>query len=305
MENMTKIICPHCKSKEIVKRGFKQTEAHGKRQRYFCKSCSKRFIPRDSFFRMRNSPQKITCALDLFCRGLSTRGVQEHFKAFFPHNSDHSTILRWIRKFSLKIANYTDNLKVQTGSYIEVDEMEFQRRKSHKRKLGTDKNWLIDGIDIKTRFMISSAYVKNRSKNNLKRILSDIKNKTDEQVKIVTTDGLTAYSNIVKQTWGYNKQIRNYNIQHKVVTQLKGEGFNIWVERLHNSIRQRTTGFRGLHGSVESAYAIMKCLEIFYNFVNKHGALNGKSPSELAIPSLQFQTPNRWLELIKLSNGNN
>lgn len=293
-------MCPHCNSKGVVRRGFKRTEAHGIRQRYFCKSCSKRFIPRDPFFRMRNSPEKITCALDLFCRGLSTRGVQEHFKAFFPHNSDHSNILRWIRKFSLRIANFTDSLKLQTGSYVEVDEMEFHRRKSHKRKLGIDKNWFIDGIDVKTRFMINSAYVKNRSQANLKKILSNIKNKTN-RIKIVTTDGLTAYENIVKQNWGYDRHTRKYNVQHKVITQSKGEGFNIWVERLHNSIRQRTTGFRGLHGSVESAYAIMKSIEIFYNFINKHGSLNGKSPSELAIPSLKFQTSNRWLELIKLS----
>ena len=146
---MVEIICSHCKSKEIVRRGYKQTESYGLRQRYFCKSCSARFIPRDTFFRMRNTPEKITCALDLFSRGLSTRGVQEHFKAFFPHNADHSSILRWIRKFSLKIADYTDNLKVQTGSCIEVDEMEFHRRKSHKRKLGIDKNWFIDAIDVK------------------------------------------------------------------------------------------------------------------------------------------------------------
>ena len=297
------IICPHCKSLEVVRRGYKQTEAHGKRQRYFCKSCSKRFIPRDPFFRMRNSPQKITCALDLFCRGLSTRGVQEHFKAFSPHNSDHSTILRWIRKFSLKIADYTDNLKVQTGSYIEVDEMEFHRRKSHKRKLEIDKNWFIDGIDVKTRFMINSAYVKNRSQVNLKKVLTNIKNKTGEQVKIITTDGLTPYPHIVKSVYGYYN-LKKGLIEHKIVTQSKGEGFNIWVERMHNSIRQRTNSFRGLHGSVESAYAIMKGIEIFYNFINKHGALNGKSPSELAIPSLQFETVNRWLELINLSNMN-
>ena len=44
-----------------------------------------------------------------------------------------------------------------------------------------------------------------------------------------------------------------------------------------------------MHGSVESAYALMKGLEIFYNFVNKHGALKGKTPSELAIPSLKFE----------------
>jgi hypothetical protein len=46
----------------------------------------------------------------------------------------------------------------------------------------------------------------------------------------------------------------------------------------------------------------MKGLEIYYNFIKKHETLKGKTPSEVAIPSLQFQTSNRWLELIKLSN---
>ena len=89
-----KLSCPNCSSEDIIKRGFRKTENRGKIQRYYCKDCSQRFIIDDGFFRMRNHPKKITCAIDLFCRGLSTRGVQEHFKAFFPHNSNHSTILR-------------------------------------------------------------------------------------------------------------------------------------------------------------------------------------------------------------------
>ncbi|KKS67108.1 MAG: hypothetical protein UV35_C0003G0019 [candidate division WWE3 bacterium GW2011_GWB1_42_6] len=149
--------------------------------------------------------------------------------------------------------------------------------------------------------MINSTYVKHRSKNNLKKVLLNIKNKTGEQVKIIQTDGLTAYENIVKQNWGYDNHLRKYKVEHRVKTQSKNEGFNIWVERMHNSVRQQTTGFRGLHSSVESAYALMKGIEIFYNFVKPHEALKGKTPSELAIPSLKFQTPNRWLELIQLS----
>ena len=294
------IVCSYCKSKEIVKRGFIHTKITGKRQRYYCKSCNKKFIPKDAFYRMRNSPQKITCALDLFFRGLSTRVVQSHFQAFFPHNSDHSTILRWIRKFSLKIANFTDNLKINSGSYAEVDEMEYHRRKSHKQKRGAEVNWFIDSIDVKTRFMVASKYAKHRSKAELRKVLHGLKNKA-ENVRIVTTDGLTAYENLVKKIWGYNRHIRNYNIQHKVVTQSKGDGFNIWVERIHNTLRQRTKTFRGFHGSVESAYAIMKGLEIYYNFIRKHEALKGKTPSEIALPNLKFETPNRWLELINLS----
>lgn len=50
-------ICPKCKSKEIIKRGFRRTENRGKLQRYNCKSYSLRFVENDGFFRMRNSPE--------------------------------------------------------------------------------------------------------------------------------------------------------------------------------------------------------------------------------------------------------
>ena len=53
--------------------------------------------------------------------------------------------------------------------------------------------------------------------------------------------------------------------------------------------------------SVESASAIMKGYELFYNFVKKHEAPKGKTPSEVAIQNLKFKTPNRWLELIEMS----
>ena len=293
-------ICQKCKSKEVIKWGKRKTDNRGLVQRYKCKSCSETFIL-DPFYRMRNTPEKITCALDLFYRGLSTRDVQQHFKAFFPHNSDHSTILRWIWKYNQRIANFTDGLQVNTGSYIEVDEMEYHRRKSHKQKLGIDKNWLINAIDVKNRFLICSNYAKHRSQNEIKNVLSNVKSKSNN-VKIIQTDGLTAYENIVKKNWGYDNKLRKYKIEHKVKTQLRGEGFNIWVERLHNSIRQRTQNFRGFHGSVNSAYNLMKGYEIYYNFIRKHEALKGKTPSDLAT-DLKFESENRWLELIKMSKN--
>ena len=80
----------------------------------------------------------------------------------------------------------------------------------------------------------------------------------------------------------------------------KGEGFNIMIERLHNNIRQRTKTFRGFHGSVQSANAIMKGYEVYYNFITKHQAIN-KCPYELAVPELKLNSNNKWLELIKLS----
>ena len=71
-----KIICPYCKSKNVIKWCKRKTENRGLIQRYKCKDCNKYFTIDDGFFRMRNDPKKITLSIDLFFRGVSTRKVQ-------------------------------------------------------------------------------------------------------------------------------------------------------------------------------------------------------------------------------------
>ncbi len=113
-----KLCCPSCKSKNIKKNGRRKTQNRGLIQRYKCKDCEYRFTNDGGFFRMRNHPNKITCALDLFYRGVSTRKVQEHFQAFYPENSSHKSIYKWIIKYSKIISKFTDDLKLQVGKEL-------------------------------------------------------------------------------------------------------------------------------------------------------------------------------------------
>jgi putative transposase len=295
-----KNICPTCGSQNTFKWTKRKTQNRGLIQRYKCKDCDKTFTKDEGFFRMRNHPKKITCALDLFYRGVSTRKVQEHFKAFYPQNSTHKSVYLWVIKYANMISSFTDNLKVNTGKEIQVDEMEYHRRNEHKRK-GVSKDWFIDSVDCHTRFMVSSKYFKSRGQTEIREVLKKVKYKTEGYVTTITTDGYTAYEKVVKKTWGYNNKLGRHNIFHNKVTASKGEGFNLFIERLHNSIRERTKTFRGFHGSVESAQAIMKGYEIFYNFIRKHQAI-GKCPYEIAIPDLKLNSENKWWELIKMAN---
>tara|TARA_Y100000310_G_C20494292_1_gene720768 strand:+ start:43 stop:924 length:882 start_codon:yes stop_codon:yes gene_type:complete len=287
------ICCPHCNSNNITKRGFFQTKAHGKQQRYFCKSCNKKFIRRTGFYRMRNSANKITLCLDLFFKGVSTRKVQEHLQAFYPHNSSHMTIYRWIVKYSKMIGKFTDKLKLNVGNELQIDEMEYHR-------LG-NKNWFIDCIDTETRYLVSSEYRSKRSEEDIKIVLRIAKYKTDNKTTIVQTDGWGAYRKSLNKTFGLHKRKAISKIIHRKLNASKGDGFNCRIERLHNSIRERTKTFRGFHGSVESAYAIMKGYEIFYNFIRKHQAI-GKCPYEVAT-DIKLNNPNKWVELIELSKN--
>lgn len=294
--NKKEIICSKCGSKSTKKDGKRKTDNRGLIQRFKCKNCSHRFVEDNGFFRMRNHPKKITCALDLFYRGVSTRKVQEHFQAFYPHNSSHKSIYKWIIKYSKVISNYTNGLKLQVGSEVQIDEVEYHRRKSHKAKLGNDKNWFIDSICPETKFMVASDYVKSRGMEEIKSVIKQIKVKTELQVKVITSDGWKVYPTAIKKVYGYSNKTKRINVYHNRVNASKGEGFNNPIERLHNNLRQRTKTFRGFHGSIESANTIMKGWEIYYNFITKHQTIN-KCPYELAT-DLKLESDNKWLELI-------
>jgi len=283
--------CPNCKSNLVKKNGSRQTQNRGKIQRYQCKECNKRFTLDDGFFRMRNHPKKITASIDLFFGGLSTRKVQAHLKAFFPHNCTNMTVYNWVIKYSEKISKFTDKLKLNVGNELQVDEQ------AHFR-LG-EQNWLIDSIDTKTRFVVASSFHVSRGRIEIKGVLSMAKQKTLDQFQIVTSDGHRAYPRCVKKVFGYNNKIGKHNVFHNVKKGCDGNGFNVPIERFHNNVRDRTKIMRGFHGSVESADAILKGYVVYYNFVRKHQGINC-SPFELAT-DIKLKNPNRWVELIEMS----
>ena len=304
-EKYKKVSCSKCSSSNIKKDGKRKTQNRGKIQRYRCKDCNFRFVIDDGFYRMRTNENKITAGIDLYYKGVSLRKVQEHFQAFYPTNSSHMSVYRWIVKYSLMVNNLIDNLPIQSGEEIMSDEMEYHRRLYHQKGMkGVEQNWFVDTFDLQTRFMIIGEYMKSRNNENLIKVMKKTKFKTEEQVKIVTTDGLQGYPTVLRKIFGlqspYHSSSRTKSkIIHNIVI-ADERGFNHPIERLHNTIRERIKTMRGFHGCIESAYAIMKGLEINYNFNRKHMALRNKTPAEIAISQLELGI-NKWLDLIKLS----
>ncbi|MFH1359184.1 MAG: DDE-type integrase/transposase/recombinase [archaeon] len=299
-----KLSCPNCNFGKVIKRGFRKTQNRGKIQRYSCWECNYRFVKDDGFFRMRNHPKKITCAIDLFYRGVSTRKIKEHFQAFYPHNSSNVSIYNWIIKYAEMISKFTNKLKLQVGNEVQIDEIEYKRRLYHQKgKKGVEEDYFIDSIDTKTRFLTASNFSNQREIKDLKEVTNKIKVKTGKQVKVCTTDGLKGYSKAIKKAWGYNLKENKYNVYHNQVITSKTNTFNYPIERLHNTVRERTKTMRDFHGCIESAQAIMKGFEIFYNFIRKHQAINC-CPYELAT-DLKLKSNNKWLELIGLSKSIN
>ena len=121
------VTCPNCGSNKIKKDGKRKTKNRGEIQRHKCKGCGLRFVLDDGFYRMRNSENKITAGIDLYYKGVSLRKVQEHFQAFYPHNSSHMSVYRWIVKYATMVSNLIDNIPIKCGKEMQSDEMEYYR----------------------------------------------------------------------------------------------------------------------------------------------------------------------------------
>jgi len=297
MENKA-LQCPKCSGKEVTKRGLRITESREKIQKYFCKTCKHRFVLDTPYFRMRNKEQIITQTMDMYYSGMSFRKIADHLIRFFPKGVHYSTIYRWIIKYVPIMENFTEQQGIKAGYMLQGDEVEYKRRASAKQR-GVREEFFIDIIDTDSRYIVASNYAKDRMTNTLNKVYRNAKRKVGNQVKIISTDGLVGYPRVIKKTFGYNPHAtRNPKIIHQVIKSDSG-GFNYKVERFHNTLRERTKVMRGFHGCITSAQTIMKGFEIYYNWVRNHQSLESSTPSDIAVPTIQLQDKNRWLELIQ------
>lgn len=294
----TQLSCPFCKSKEVIKRGLIKTENRESTQRYGYKSCHNRFVLDTPYFRMRNKEQIITQTMDMYYSGMSFRKIADHLVRFFPKGVHYSTIYRWIIKYVPIMENFTESQNITAGYMLQGDEVEYKRRASAKQR-GVREEFFIDIIDTESRYLVSSDYAKDRTTPVLNKVYRNAKRKVGNQVKVISTDGLVGYPRVIKKTFGLNPHAtRNPKVIHQVIKSDSG-GFNYKIERFHNTLRERTKVMRGFHGCITSAQTLLKGFEIYYNWVRNHQSLESSTPSDVAVPTIQLQDKNRWLELIQ------
>ena len=64
--------------------------------------------------------------------------------------------------------------------------------------MGIEKNFFIDSICPETKFMLSSEYARTRNRRDIKAVASRLKERTENQIKVYTTDGWNAYLSLKK-----------------------------------------------------------------------------------------------------------
>jgi putative transposase len=279
--------CRFCNSVDLLHWGYRKI-AQGKKPVFKCRTCGKRFVVDEGFLKSRYDPKVVTLALDLYFKGASLRKVTQHLTQFYGIKVSQVAVLKWIRKFSQLIDDYSRTLKPQLSGVWNCDEM--KTKMAHEEPINGERfYWLWNGLDNGTRFYVAGELTRGRTHRDAHVFFEAAKRQAKKDPKAIFSDGLDSYRGEYKPIREAPAHIANVGIRSHMG--------NHRVERLHNSMREREKVMRHLK-KAHSADKVFKGFRAYYNFVRPHMALNGHTPAQEAAIPMQLGT-NRWLDLIR------
>lgn len=272
------IACKFCGSSDIIKYGKKNG-----RQNYRCKGCARKFVLNEGFEGMCYDSRIVAATLDLYFKGVSLRKISDHLRQFYGLKVDHSTVYRWISKYTEIIEAYVATLEPEVGEIWHTDEM--------KIKIGGEWRWLWNVMDERTRFHLVSVISKGREVKDARKPFAQSKKVAGKKPLLMVTDGLASY----KRAFNAEFYDHHQSCEHVADVGLQ-ESLNNVLERMHGSIREREKVMRGM--KVDET-PIIPMNQIYYNFIRPHSALDGMTPAEAA--GIGVGKENRWLRLLNKS----
>lgn len=283
-------VCVFCGSENITKHGTRKTKI-GDKTRMLCGHCNKTFTLENEagFEKMQVTAKMVTVALDLYFKSTSLRKIIDHLDQFYERKIHHTTVLYWAKKYGEIISGYAETLKPELGKIWHTDEMKLKTKRE-------DWAWLWHVMDSETRYMVANLITKHREKDDATKIFHKAKiHNNDKKPEFVITDGLQSYHDAFNEVF-YD---HHHSSRHIRAEGLKARTNNNRVERLHNTVRERTKTMRGLQND-DTATTFNNGFKAFYNHIRPHQALEGKTPAQAAGIDLKLGR-NRWMGMIQKS----
>ncbi|MFC1987979.1 transposase [Chloroflexota bacterium] len=258
MDTEIERVCKYCGSGGVVKFGTYKGV-----QRYWCKSCKRKFKADDTTFHMKTDANEVSSALNMYYEGMSISAIRRHLQQEFSHAPSTATIYEWIQKYTQYAIDSEKGYQPEVGNVWIADETVL--------KIDGANVWFWDIIDNKTRFLLASRVSRSRTTRDAQMLIDKAIKTAGKAPKAVVTDKLASYLDV-----DYGK-----GAEHRQGTPFKLEDNTNLIERFHGTLKARTKVMRGLK-NMESAIEFTKGWLVHYNYLRPHEALHDKTPAEMA-----------------------
>ncbi len=276
----SEITCKYCDSNNIVKDGTNTGE-----QYYLCRSCNRRFNLKDALMYMKTPASAVSAAVSMYYRGMSISNVRQELKQIYNLDVSDFAIYNWIERFTKDAVKITSNYHPEVGYVWMADETVIN--------IAGKQYWLLDVIDVKTRFLLASKLSPHRWMEDIHDVLKEAYQRSGRIPKSIMTDQLDGYVRAIPSTFG--KESR-----HIQVKKFTSKPNNNIIERFHGTLKSRTKIMRDLK-SLDTARLILDGFFVHYNYMRPHETLSKDrdiTPAQKA--NIHFPYDN-WEQLIRHS----
>jgi len=270
---------PFCKGvDDVIRKGYRYNKS-GTKQLWYCNKCETKFTPDNGFWKMKNTPETITEALDLYEQGFSLKEAAVHLWKHHGISITAPAIKYWVIEYSKKICSYTETFPVKVEERIHEDEVEFW--------MNGKKTYFWRAKESKTGFKFSGP-VGKRSMENCQRLNRQIKKRCYDSMLARKKSGKKKIRFVSDKLAHYktthNKMFRNTtDITHGVPIKAKRKGLkynNNVIECEHPAVNARIRLMKGVEDK-EFIECVLHLNDAQDNYARKRNGKN-KTPAELA-----------------------
>jgi putative transposase len=269
--------CKYCNSSNIVKFGTFQGM-----QRYFCKSCHRKFADNDALPKMKTPIWIISLALNLYYDGMSLGAIQSEINQQHGAIYAQSTIYNWIIRFSEEAIRQAKSFQPEAGDKLFLG----------LTPAGTihHRFWFLDIFDTNNKFLLASCLSETKAEQEaigfFLSYLCIVQKKHDPPLRVVLSDAFNVDA-FTKKDKALELHDKLNFVKADKMTQGQFDKILKKRERVVHSFK-----------SINKAHTLTEAWRLYYNFIAGNNA-RGRVPPAQKTGKIPFR---KWKDVISQSS---
>lgn len=277
MESFKKTLtCKLCGSEKIVRFG-----RYRGIQRWWCKNCCHKFADNNAVPKMKTPSQQVAAAIDMYFEGRKISAIPELIFRQYGAFITHTAVFQWVIHFSQCAINETVRTKILVGDIWVADDTAL------KNTYKNEGPWLIDIIDLDTRFLLATGLIYDRSHVDIKALVQSAVNRAGKSpIELLTARPEGDLQNLRSIS---KKDCRLIQIDPSETSRQNG-----FIECWHRTTSDRNKIIRSLKNK-ERLQLMLNGWSVHYNYFSPHEALKGDTPAGAAKSGYNLRS---WSEVV-------
>jgi len=255
------IVCKYCGLSTVSRCG-----SYNGVQRYYCKSCQRKFKDDTSAFHARVPSEIINTALSLFYNGSRTCDIIRILKQEYNFNPSRGLVYQWISKYSNTASVLIKDYQPEASDLWVISRTFF--------RYGTKLFKMIDIVDAATHFLLATSMMEKHDIFFPRNLLKEAAMKSGKYPKLIMGHMHYSYFQLIKKTFDCEAE----HMHNK----LSAKEYNTELVGIVNRIfRPRVKILRNLK-SMARMKEVVDGWYVYYNFMVSQSQLDYQTPAEAA-----------------------